>query len=457
MPPSTRRKQPVRLAAPVATKNAKVPTKAKIDESKTAVSTADIASAPPEDVIELSSDPESEYDDEEVDASEDGLAQETPTNGVNGKPADEQMGEAATVSRIPNGKDADTEMLEGSVAEQEEDDASPTFGDLVRNTETVDVPAALAAQQPATTGAVTTAASHQPRTIAPPSLASLGTVLNQALRTDDADLLESCLHTTDLPTVRNTIQRMDSALAGTLLAKLAARLHRRPGRAHSLMSWVQTTLIAHGGALATQPEVVRRLAELNRVLDERARGLSSLLVLKGKLELLEGQMALRRSNRSRGAARRRRGAPRAAGGADGDADMDEDEGEDEDADEGEQGVVYVEGQEDEVPTNGVMARRNGLINMNGEDEEDGDDEFPTMNGTGMDSDEDEDEDEDLDGGDLIDDEAAESSMDEDEVDHDDLDEEESGEEDDEDEESEAEAAAPPAKIRKQGGGFGKRR
>ncbi len=137
-----------------------------------------------------------------------------------------------------------------------------------------------------------------------PGISSLGTVLSQALRTDDNDLLESCLLTTDLPTVRATIERLNSSLTGALLARLAARMHRRPGRAHSLMTWVQWTLVAHGGALAGRADVLGRLSELNRVLEERARGLGSLLALKGKLDMLDSQMQLRREP----------GAPAARGG-----------------------------------------------------------------------------------------------------------------------------------------------
>lgn len=362
----------------------KQPNTSRIDESKAAVSVpsqSQPSSSKTVETIEISSDSESNYDDLSDLDDDDVAAQDAPLQPA----ADEQILKDANL-------DQDIEAS----------DDEPTFGDLLRTHETVDVAAALQG----TSAQIHT--QQPPRQLAAPNANSLGLVLAQALKTDDADLLESCLQVSDTTIIRNTIQRLDSRLAGALLTQIAARMHRRPGRAHNLMSFVQWTLIAHGGALATQPEIQRRLAELNRVLEERSRGLNSLLALKGKLDMLEAQMTLRRGNKTRGAA-----------AADSD---DEEESDDED------GIVYVDGQEDEVVSSGVGRRR-----------EDDEDEFPVTNGVASDSDEDSDEDQD----DMEVDEFAEESLDEDEVDHDDV-EDDSAEEEDE---SEAEVA-PPAKVQK---------
>src|SRR5207253_211176 len=108
--------------------------------------------------------------------------------------------------------------------------------------------------------------------------------------------------------------------------KLADRMHRRPGRALSLMRWMQWTLIAHGGTLVTQAGLVNKLDNLRRVLEERGRGLPKLLALKGKLEMLDMQMQYRRAIRN------------AKGGSDGDESENPDE----------PGVVYVEGEDEEL-------------------------------------------------------------------------------------------------------------
>ena len=187
------------------------------------------------------------------------------------------------------------------------------------------------------------------------------------------------------------------------------------------MVWVQWTLVSHGGYLATQPDLIKKLAELNKVIDERAKGLQSLLSLKGKLDMLEAQIELRKSMQIQ---RRRL-----------------DEGEEDD------GVIYVEGQdsEDEEVARPKKLPANGdLQDISNEDSEMSED---MPNGIIAESDE---EDDSSDDDDLIDDEAEETDADsgeEDEVDHDDQDSE--GEE-------ESDAGAPPTKLPRTSG-FSKKR
>ncbi|KAI1444302.1 NUC189-domain-containing protein [Annulohypoxylon stygium] len=393
---STKRKLPAKIAQPVVKQSAKKPLKANINESETAVSVPDISKATDvstEQVIEISSDSgSSEYDytdDEQKDGEEMKLDNVTKSE-IEAPQGQSTMEEALRLREEVNG-DADIDMPSPKPAtdgESDRESAQPTFGELARAHDTIDVPAAISTQSPTLPA--------PGRALAPPSLSSLGTVLSQALRTDDADLLESCLHTNDLTTIRNTIQRLDSTLAGTLLTKLASRMHRRPGRAGSLMTWVQWTLVAHGGALATQPGLAKKLSELHRVLEERSRGLNSLLALKGKLDLLEAQMELRRGLQRN---------------------------EDSDDDNDEEGIVYVEGEESgEELANGIM-------------DIDDDDELPVTNGVAEDDSED---DEESDEEDEVEPEGQEE-LDESDVNHEDV---ESDEED-----SEPEVAEPqrPAK------------
>lgn len=211
-----------------------------------------------------------------------------------------------------------------------EESAEPSFGDMLRARapETIPVePSRTAADLSATT-----------RTLIIPTATSLGTVLTQALRTNDVDLLESCLQVPNLDSIRATIERLHSSLATNLLHKLAERLHRRPGRAGSLMVWVQWTIVAHGGYLANQPAAVKQLHTLYNVVKQRAAGLQPLLSLKGKLDMLEAQMRLRQSMQDR----IRPGTSR---------------------NHDEAGVVYVEGEEDEVDS---------LEELDGDEEEDED-------------------------------------------------------------------------------------
>ncbi|KAK2625918.1 hypothetical protein QTJ16_005230 [Diplocarpon rosae] len=251
---ATKRKQPMKMGLPSVKKSAKPLGKSTVDESRTTVSGGGYASTTEKErVANFSRDSNS---DAESDAQ---LAVE----------------------------DVAMEDAQPANNEEEEDQADPSFGDRIQAlNEDVDVAAAFPSHQlthPA--GAV----------IPPPTGASLGVVLAQALKTNDVALLESCLVTTDLHTIRATIQRLDSALAGVLLQKIADRLFKRPGRAGSLMVWVQWTAVTHGGYLATQRELIRRLAELDRVVDGRSAALRPVLALKGKLDMMGAQVEYRRS------------------------------------------------------------------------------------------------------------------------------------------------------------------
>ena len=391
---STKRKAPSRIAPPVVKPSAKPATKAVIDERAADVSAAEAATSSAAlgkgEMIEISSDSES---DSEEDAEDEEMG--------DAQPEAETEVEAEASAKV-NGDVARQEDGDAEGTESDSDVGAPSFGDLLRSQQTIDVEATLSGPADADSNALVPQGG---RSLAAPSASSLGTVLNQALRTDDAELLESCFATTDLPVVHNTIERLDSGLAGSLLVHLATRLHRRPGRAGTLMHWVRWTLVVHGGALAAQPEAMAKLASLQKVLATRARGLNSLLVLKGKLDLLESQLKLRKRVQAR---RVRRGAG--------------DEGED---DEDDENVIFVDGE----GHGGQGARRGDLIG----DNEDVDDVL-LMNGIAGDSDDEEGVE-----GISDDDEEGEESLGEDEVDFDDVDE-SMGEEDESDVE-----AAPPAK------------
>ncbi|KAJ8120441.1 hypothetical protein ONZ43_g2852 [Nemania bipapillata] len=343
-----------------------------------------------EAIIEISSDTESseyELSDHEPDANDDTQPKDT-------KPTTQTPAESSPQKHGDN-PDADIPMVDSNLPNDVESDqelAQPTLGELARAHGTIHVPSTLTPQS----NAVIT----QGRSIAPPSHSSLGTVLSQALRTDDADLLESCLRVTDINTIDNTIQRLDSTLASVLLTKVASRLHRRPGRANSLMTWVQFTLISHGGALAAQPSLVKKLSELQSVLDERARGLNSLLALKGKLDLMNAQLDLRRQQRT----------------------LQVGQG----VQEEEEGIIYVEGEDSDAEIT------NGLMDLD-------DDELPVTNGI-MDDDS-EDDDLQSDGSGHEEELDAAEELDEDDVKYDDVESEE--------EDSEAEAGPePPSKKSK---------
>jgi len=400
-----------------------------IDESRTVVAKGgdaldevDVPVAP--EIIQISSTEEEESDSE--DEEHDDVVQSLPkpsspahrlTNGA--KPIDEDI----------TMEDAGSDVEQNSRTVEE-----PTFGDLLRANarEVVDI----AAEFPDPTKQALAPLGEGALKL--PSGLSLGTVLTQSLRTNDVNLLETCFHVQDLHVVRATIERLESSLATSLLQKIAERLHSRPGRAGSLMVWVQWTLVAHGGYLAGQPEVVKKLRSLYRVVKERANSLQPLLSLKGKLDMLEAQMNLRKSMQSRF------GIP-VTGNED-----DED------------GVIYVEGQDESSSEDDRDVRGNvtefapkkiKIARQAAQDTDEGssdsDDEMDDMStDAGKDNMESDDSGTETDGDGLVDDEASESdgSSDgeefEDEVDHEDVD------SMDEDEESATETSAMQPKRAK---------
>ncbi len=395
--------------------------KSHVDESRTLVANGgDTEDVPmrndPPEVIDISSgEDESEFEEDGASAN---ISESSARKGMQ-----ESSSHADVEMEDVEAEDGAQGDLDGDAAPGEDEDiGEPSFGDLIRTNapEAVDVQASFIDPN---AQSLVPAGDRSLQQL--PSGMSLGTVLTQSLRTNDTNLLETCFHVRDLATIRATIERLDSSFATVLLQRLAERLHSRPGRAGSLMVWIQWTLVAHGGYLAGQPEVMKRLASLHRVVKDRANSLHSLLSLKGKLDMLEAQMNLRKSMQVRS---------RAVNA------LDEDN---------EEGVIYVEGQEesdseeegqDEIAENAsdspqpkAGAKAQDLTDEAeydttssdaDSDEEDSEDEMPTtMNGIADAEDEDSESEEEG----LFDEEASSTDNDsvdeasDDDIDHDSID------------------------------------
>ena len=278
-------------------------------------------------IIEISSGVEDSESEEDEDREEMDFA--TSAN------ADAEMKEAQNENGVRKGDEKQISLLKADDTPMDvdgvevEEPEGPSFGDLIRANapEPIDVQDLFEA-----TSEQKALAPINERGLDLPSGMSLGTVLTQSLRTNDSNLLETCFTVKDLGIVRSTVERLDSSLATALLQKLAERLHSRPGRAGRLMVWVQWTLVVHGGYLANQPEVMKKIASLHRVVKERANSLQPLLSLKGKLDMLEAQMNLRRTMQSHS---------RALHAAD---------------EHDEEGMIYVEGQDDSESENEMSGK-----------------------------------------------------------------------------------------------------
>ena len=417
--------------------------KSHVDESRTLVANGrDTEDVPfkddPPEVIDISSgEEESEFEED----------------GAQDRKAESRARQGGKESEPGSDADADVEMKDAEVKKDDAQDESnadaapgkdeeivePSFGELIRANapDAVDVQASFMDPNAQSLVPVGDQSLQQL-----PSGMSLGTVLTQSLRTNDTNLLETCFHVKDLAMVRATIERLESSFATVLLQRLAERLHSRPGRAGSLMVWIQWTIIAHGGHLAGQPEIMKKLASLHRVVKDRANSLQSLLSLKGKLDMLEAQMNLRKSIRVRSKAANT---------------VDEDD---------EEAVIYVEGQEEsssdeegqnqveknsrDSPQSRAGAKVQDLIDETNDnaissdvdsDEEDSENEIPTTVNGIADADEEDSESEEEG---LFDEEASSTDNDsvdeasEDDIDHDSID----------SDSSDADASPPPKRPTK---------
>ncbi|OQU98216.1 hypothetical protein CLAIMM_04033 [Cladophialophora immunda] len=228
---------------------------------------------------------------EETDDSEEGES----ANEAAIKTKAEDAGEGDEASDMDSDEEmADTEKAEATGlgdadADSEAEEGEPSFGELLASKHPHEISIASAISQ-----RDTSVVTLKPGQTTIPSGMSLSTVLTQSLRTNDTSLLEACLHTLDMSIVKSTIQRLDSTLAGILLSKLAERLASRPGRYGHLITWVQWTCICHGGAIASQPGVTAKVRTLYEVLNARMQTLDDLLLLKGKLDMLDAQLGYRK-------------------------------------------------------------------------------------------------------------------------------------------------------------------
>ena len=347
--------------ASATTNGAKSLDESRVDESRMTVEQGNLV----DDDVEMedSKDVASDSDSEEDSDAEDNKKSKTSSTEKKSKPAKAAANE-------------DVEMQNASESEEEEEEegAEPSFGELMRANAEVDVEAEL--DDDVLLGALVPG-KPQAAVQQIPNGVSLATVLTQSLKTNDSGMLESCFHTGDLSIIRTTIQRLDSSLAATLLQKLAERLASRPARYGHLLVWVQWTCVAHGGALAGHPDLLKRMTSLYKVMDQRSSSLPSLLLLKGKLDMLDAQLGLRQS---------------ICGGDEGMDSEDEDN------------VIYVEGQEDleDSETEAKTPRKSIRDQAYDEDES-------MMNGVDeSEDDEDDSDDEDADEEPILDIEAAES-------------------------------------------------
>lgn len=192
-----------------------------------------------------------------------------------------------------------------------------------------------------------------------PKADSLATVLSQALKSGDEDLLEQCLGVHDTHVISNTVQLLSAPLTLPLIDTLVRKLEKRPNRAATLCPWVRFLLLHHTSYLVSAPGLDQRLAGLHKLATRRVAVLPRLLGLSGRLDLMLSQISKHGSNQQQALQDKVKAAVEVY--VDRDSD-EEDEEEEEDEDE----------EEDEVE--GLVGEEGESSGEEGEEEEEGDDD-----------------------------------------------------------------------------------
>lgn len=131
---------------------------------------------------------------------------------------------------------------------------------------------------------------------------SLGQTLTQALHSNDAALLSSCLAHSDPAVIRSSVSKLSGPLSVKLLEHCVDRMGRGgkrssgalgSARTRGIIEWIRATLIIHTGYLMSIPNLVHRLSALHATLSGRLAAHERLLALNGRLELVLGQIEMR--------------------------------------------------------------------------------------------------------------------------------------------------------------------
>jgi len=117
--------------------------------------------------------------------------------------------------------------------------------------------------------------------------------LIQSLHSNDTKLLEQCLHNIDTITIDATVAALSAVHIIPLLTAIQKRMEASHQRALPLLKWIRAIITHHTGYLASTKELQQKIQELQETLQKRAKPMNALEKLRGRLELVMGQGALR--------------------------------------------------------------------------------------------------------------------------------------------------------------------
>nr|CAD7458366.1 unnamed protein product [Timema tahoe] len=124
----------------------------------------------------------------------------------------------------------------------------------------------------------------------PPKPDNLVQLLLQGLKSKDPLILHSVLLRKDEQLIFNTVSRLPLKTVAPLLTELCTLLRSKSQKNHMAVPWLKAMLAVHAGQLLSNPELSQMLAPLLSLIEARLGQLTPLMRLRGRLELLVGQI-----------------------------------------------------------------------------------------------------------------------------------------------------------------------
>ncbi|GAA5803209.1 hypothetical protein EDC94DRAFT_549734 [Helicostylum pulchrum] len=93
--------------------------------------------------------------------------------------------------------------------------------------------------------------------------------------------------------IRNKVRRLPLDNVLPLLQELLAKFDVQQARDTELTEWIKTVLLIHTAYFMTLPEIVERLSNLYKELDDRLTVYPKLLAMHGRLDLIQNQIDAR--------------------------------------------------------------------------------------------------------------------------------------------------------------------
>ena len=124
----------------------------------------------------------------------------------------------------------------------------------------------------------------------PETAASLSSALEQALQSNDLDMIEACINQSDQEIIGTTVGRLPPSRILQFVGVLVQKYEARPSRSRILFAWIEAILKQHAAFLITVPDLTATLGGLYESVKSRARLLDKFVQLSGRLDFIVSQV-----------------------------------------------------------------------------------------------------------------------------------------------------------------------